>query len=146
MEAYYNNVLPASTGITSPYGFVADGVTAIDTGDVFHQLPRGRYPVSTIPRNQGSIFSTYKFANGFGVKGDLWVKSSWRYKLDNHVEIPGEHNLDLSVFYDQPRWRAQLDFLNVTNQRNFSATIGEGVDMIVPSEPFGIQAKFGYFF
>jgi hypothetical protein len=65
---------------------------------------------------------------------------------NNLATIPAEYNVNLGVFYAQPKWRAQIDFLNVTNQTNFEIANQDSGENLLPSEPFAVQAKFTYKF
>jgi hypothetical protein len=59
-----------------------------------------------------------------------------------NVWIPWQYELDASVFYKHKNFEAKIDFLNVTNQRNFStggSFAENGNDLITPLLPFHIQ-------
>jgi hypothetical protein len=61
-----------------------------------------------------------------------------------NVWIPWQYEVDASVFYKKQNFEAKIDFLNVTNQRNFSTGgpwADNGNDLIVPLTPFHIQGS-----
>lgn len=146
LEANYINYNPNSS-FGSPYGIVANGTTvfsatsssATETG-----YPRGNYRVD-LPKNRVDAFATYQFDCGFGLRGDFWVTDAYPI-VNNVATIPAEYNIDLGVFYAQPHWRAQVDFLNVTNQENFALINSDTAENIQPLDPFAVQAKFSYTF
>jgi hypothetical protein len=146
MEANYINYNPNSS-FGSPYGVVADGTTvfsATTSSPTESKYPRGDYRVD-LPKNRVDAFASYQFDWGLGFRGDFWVTDA--YPLVNNVAtIPAEFNIDLGVFYAQPKWRAQIDFLNVTDERNFALVNSTTAENIQPLEPFGIQGKFTYNF
>jgi hypothetical protein len=146
LEANYLNYNPNSS-FGSPYGVVANGETVFSatSSSLTESLyPRGNYRVME-PKNRVDIFGTYQFDFGLGFRGDLWVTDAYPI-VNNIATIPAEYNVDLGIFYAQPRWRAQIDFLNVTDQRNFALINSDTAENIQPLEPFGVQGKFSYNF
>jgi hypothetical protein len=145
LEANYVKYNP-NAGFSSPYGVNADGVTVLSaTGSATNSLyPLGDYNIAE-PKERIDAFATYQFDFGLGFKADLWATSEWTM-TNNLATIPAEYNIDLGVFYAQPKWRAQIDFLNVTDQTNFEIANQDSGENLLPSEPFAIQAKFTYKF
>jgi hypothetical protein len=74
------------------------------------------YRAVNLPHNTGTLYASYQFASGFGIKTDYSVHSSYNVATDGSVTVPGDYNLDFGLFYDRPRYRLTLDFSNVTNQ------------------------------
>ncbi|MDX2108614.1 MAG: TonB-dependent receptor plug domain-containing protein [Verrucomicrobiota bacterium] len=132
----YLSATTLNQNISAPKPLQADnatnilGTTALGLGD---------WRITNLPRNSGSLFASYEFESGFGVKTDLWVRD--RYLANNYgiVTVPSEYNLNLSLFYNQPSWTVALDFQNVTNERNFA-----GASTLL--EPLSIQGRFTYRF
>jgi hypothetical protein len=146
LQAFYHHYNPNSS-FSSPFGIVADGETvfsATSASGTASSYPAGDYRLS-LPENRLNAFAEYSFPNGLGVRGDLWVTSPWEV-VDNVATIPWEYNIDLGVFYAQPRYRVEVDFENVTNQTNWSLINGDTAENIQPSEPFAIQGKFSLYF
>lgn len=103
---------------SAPAPIVADNSTNIlgATNSV-----RGvNYRMVNLPHNTATIYASYQFNSGFGVKSDYAVHSAYNVATDGSVTVPGEYALDLGVFYDQPRYRVALDIQNITNQRDHS--------------------------
>jgi outer membrane receptor protein involved in Fe transport len=145
LEANYVKYNP-NASFSSPYGVVADGTTVISaTGSATNSLyPLGDYNIAE-PKNRIDAFASYQFDFGLGFRADLWATSEWTMTNDL-ATIPAEYNLNLGVFYAQKNWRAQVDFLNVTDQTNFEIANQDSGENLLPSEPFAIQGKFTYKF
>lgn len=138
--------LDYAASVQSPYGFVADNETPFALTSSAGLVPIGNYRLSAVPLNSASAYVTYRFDNGFGAKLSAWVQSDSRYKIAYPVTIPSQYNVDLSVWYRQPKWYAQVDFLNITDQVNFANVGVDSVDFLQPLPRFGIQGKIGYRF
>ena len=65
---------------------------------------------------------------------------------ESNLRIPAQYQLDLAAFYAQPRYRAEVDFDNVTDQRNWETDIREAAGFLIEKPPFSIAAKFSYYF
>jgi hypothetical protein len=145
LEANYVNYNP-NAGFSSPYGVTADGVTVLSaTGSASNTYyPLGNYNVAE-PKNRIDVFANYQLDFGLGFRADLWATSEWTM-TNNLATIPAEYNVDLGVYYTQPKWRVQIDFMNVTNQQNFEIANSDAGENLLPSEPFAIQGKFTYKF
>ena len=94
-----------STGKFDPYG---------------NQVPNGDWPLLGFPETilNGSV--RYRFASGFGVGGNAQWTSRQEGNLDRQWHIPPQYLLNASLFYETKKWIVNVDFLNVTNQRNWS--------------------------
>ena len=120
--------------ISAPNALVADNATNL-LGST--SLGLGNWRITNLPRNNFTLFGSYQFASGFGVKVDLWLRDSYIANADGSVVVPSEYNLNLGLFYNQATWSVELDAQNATNERNFagSATL---------LEPFNLQARFTF--
>jgi hypothetical protein len=145
LESNYVKYNP-NASFSSPYGVVANGTTVVSaTGSLTNSLyPLGDYNVAE-PKNRIDAFASYQFDFGLGFKADLWATSEWTMTNDL-ATIPAEYNVDLGAFWQAKNWRAQIDFLNVTNQTNFEIANSDTGENLQPSEPFAIQGKFTYQF
>jgi hypothetical protein len=76
------------------------------------------YRVVNLPHDTASAYAVYQFASGFGVKADAWARSSYWATTDGSVTVPGEYNVDVGFFFEQPRYRLALALENVTDQRD----------------------------
>ena len=115
-----------STGSYDPYG---------------NQVPAGNWPLLGFPTTilNGSV--RYRFANGFGLGGNAQYSSRQIGNLDNEWHIPGQYVLNGSLFYEIKRWTVNLDFLNVTNQRNWyhNGDAFSGSSLVFAEQPFRLE-------
>src|SRR5690606_21079454 len=133
------NLLNNNIGATSPSGVVADNATVFQDGNTLNAYPPSDYRISGLPRHSFSVYGSYQWPSGFGVRADLRGRSSWLYNTGGVVVVPSSYTANVSVFYTQERWTTTIDFLNVTNQRTFGPS--EANDTIIPGEPFAIQTR-----
>jgi hypothetical protein len=99
------------------------------------------------PRNSGTLWATYTFDNGYGLKASAWATSKW--KVSGNIHVPAQYNLDIGVFYIRDRWRVDLDITNVTNEKNWAPAgnyAGDAVYFLLPAERLGVQLKATYAF
>jgi hypothetical protein len=61
----------------------------------------------------------YRFGNGLGAGLDGQWQSPQRGNLDNEWHVPSQYTLNASLFYETKTWSANLDVLNLTDQRNW---------------------------
>jgi len=131
-------------------GFVADGSTIVNnaTSSVGTNAGvRGNYRALATPLNSAGGWASYEFDNGFGLKASTWVTSSWL--VSRLVTVPTQYNVDLGAFYTFKRWRADLSFRNVTNEKNWSPGgnyAGGTTAYLLPYERFGVTGKIAYRF
>jgi hypothetical protein len=130
----YNNLSAVTHDqvISAPAAITNDNATNI-IGST--SLGLGNWRVTNLPRNQFTLFGSYQFHSGFGVKIDLWVRDSYIANADGSVTVPSEHSVNVGLFYNQPKWAVQLEAQNVTNERNFA-----GAATVL--EPFYVQARY----
>ncbi|MCX6953516.1 MAG: hypothetical protein NTV51_15305, partial [Verrucomicrobia bacterium] len=119
---------------TAPVPLVADNGSLIGAST---SLGLGNWRITNLPRNNVTVFSAYQFANGFGLRADVWARDAYIVTGDGSVKVPAEHNLNVGVFYTRPRWAVNVDFQNVTDQRNFA-----GATNLL--EPLSAQARFTF--
>lgn len=100
---------------SAPAPIVADNATNIQGATT--SVKGVNYRAVNLPRATGTFYVSYQFISGFGAKLDYAVHGSYNVATDGSVTVPGEYNLNLGAFYNQPRYRIALDLQNVTNQR-----------------------------
>lgn len=122
--------------VSGPNPIVVDNTTNI-IGST--SLGYGDWRVTNLPRNNVTLFASYQFASGFGVRADAWLRDSYIANNNASVVIPSEYNLNVGVFYNRAAWSVQVDFQNVTDERNFA-----GASTVL--EPFGVQGRITYKF
>jgi len=74
--------------------------------------------IVNLPHNTATAYAVYEFRSGFGVKADYSIHDSYWVATDGSVTVPGDYNLDLGIYYNQPRYRIALDLENATNQHD----------------------------
>jgi len=147
-DGHYVNASPFQLGGRSIYDLYllgrGPGGLGTSTGAVdpyANQVPAGDWPLvgfSKVLLN-GSV--RYRFASGFGAGLNARWSSWQRGNLDNQWHIPAQYTLDASLFYETRRWTANLDLLNLTNQRNWlhNGDAYTASQLIFPELPFRLE-------
>lgn len=147
-DGYYVNTSPFQLGGASIYDAYALGRgpgglgTATGSYDPYaNQVPGGDYALlgfSKVILN-GSV--SYRFENGFGAGLRAHWQSPQRGNLDNQWHIPSQYTLDASLSYATDRWTANLDLLNLTDQRNWihNGDAYTASALIFPELPFRLE-------
>jgi len=122
-----------STGSFDPFG---------------NQVPAGDWPLLGFSKTifNGSV--RYRFANGFGAGANAQYSSRQIGNLDNEWHIPAQYLLNSSLFYEAKKWSVNVDFLNVTNQRNWAhnGDAFSGSILVFQEQPFRVEGYFKYRF
>jgi catecholate siderophore receptor len=82
---------------------------------------QGKRPTD-IPLHSGSIWSTYRFANGWGAGGGVYFNTDSFAFTDNLVELPGYARLDATVFYHRRHTEIDGHLFNVANARYYDSS------------------------
>jgi len=122
-----------STGTFSPYG---------------NQVPNGDWPLLGFSKVIFNGSFRYRFENGFGVGANAQYSGRQTGNLDNEWHVPAQYLLNTSLFYEAKKWSVNLDFLNVTNQRNWAhnGDAFSGSILVFQEQPFRVEgyAKFRF--
>lgn len=121
---------------SSGAAIVADNATNIQSSTT--SVVRD-YRVANLPRNAGSLYVSYEWISGLGVKADLSVRDSYNVSNDGRVTVPGDHRLNLGLYYTAARYRVSLDVQNVTNRESRAGGS-------TPLEPLSVQSRVIYRF
>jgi hypothetical protein len=132
----YIDAVTLNQSVSAPTLLLADNATNI-LGTT--SLGLGDWRVTNLPRQNFTLFGSYQFDSGFGVKTDLWLRSPYIANANGSVRVPSEYNVNVGLFYNRPTWTVALDFQNVTDERNFA-----GASTLL--EPFNVQARYTYRF
>lgn len=126
------------TGIGSPNYNTAAGRTR----------PAGRIRAASVPRVLFNAYLTYQFDNGFGASIGPQVQGEQWQNQEGTLTIPTQFVINAFVFYKQPKWEVQLNFFNVTDERNWTSIDPSfaGNDVIYPEQPFRISGQIRYRF
>lgn len=90
----------------------------------FFNFPKNDYEVSGFPHQVISQFLSYTLNCGLGASIGAVETTRYHEDLLGKVIIPFQYTINAAVFYRQPRWEARVDFLNLTDEENFSPTFG----------------------
>jgi len=147
-SGHYVNSRPYQAGGRDLYAAYALGRgpgglgTATGTYDPFaNQVPDADWPLLGFSNTMLNGSVRYRFDGGFGVGSNVQWQSRQRGNLDDQWHIPAQYTLNASVFYEARRWSVNLDFLNVTNQRNWihNGDAYTATELIFPELPFRME-------
>ncbi|HWA87264.1 MAG TPA: TonB-dependent receptor [Opitutus sp.] len=147
-DGHYVDSAPFQLGGRSIYDAYAvgggPGGLGTSTGDFdpyANQVPPGDWPLVGFSKLMLNGSVRYRFANGFGAGLDARWQSWQRGNLDNQWHIPAQYTFDASLSYATKRWTANLDFLNLTDQRNWlhNGDAYTASQLIFPELPFRME-------
>lgn len=106
-----------------------------------NQVGNGDWPLLGFSKTIVNGSLRYRFANGFGFGTNASWQSRQTGNLDDQWHIPAQHLLNASLFYETERWLVNVDFLNLTNQRNWyhNGDAFSGSILIFSEQPFRIE-------
>jgi outer membrane receptor protein involved in Fe transport len=122
-DGRFENSSASQAGGTSLYNLygAGQGPGGLGNGQGFQwdKLPRGDYRIPGLSRLIVNSSVSYRLESGFGGGlGGSW-QSEQAGNLSNEYHIPAQIFLNAYVFYRQPRWEVNIDFLNVLDRRNW---------------------------
>ena len=147
-DGHYVNSAPFQFGGRSIYSAYAlgRGPGGLGTGTADYdpyedQVPRGDWPLLGFSRVMLNGSVRYRSESGMGAGLNAQWQSRQRGNLDDEWHIPAQYTLNASLFYETKRWSANLDFLNVTNQRNWihNGDAYTASELIFPELPFRME-------
>jgi catecholate siderophore receptor len=103
-------------------GYAYQDAVVTKSNASFNGIPfQGKRPYD-IPLHSGSIWSTYRFANGWGAGGGVYFNTDSFAFTDNLVELPGYTRLDGTVFYHRQHMELDAHLSNLTNTRYYDSS------------------------
>jgi catecholate siderophore receptor len=103
-------------------GYAYQDAVVVKSNASFNGVPfQGKRPYD-IPLHSGSIWSTYRFANGWGAGGGVYFNTDSFAYTDNLVELPGYTRLDGTVFYHRRHAEIDAHLSNLTNTRYYDSS------------------------
>jgi catecholate siderophore receptor len=103
-------------------GYAYQDAVVTKSNASFNGVPfQGKRPFD-IPLHSGSIWSTYRFANGWGAGGGVYFNTDSFAYTDNLVELPGYTRLDATVFYHRQHAEFDAHLSNLTNTRYYDSS------------------------
>ena len=89
--------------------------------DRFFILGPGVYQRQGVPDHLFNTLLTYKWDSGFGLTAGVVYTSEVNNNVVGSLVIPSQYTLDLTAFYQTPKWEWKLAVLNATDEENWSA-------------------------
>jgi len=103
-------------------GYAYQDAVVTKSNASFNGVPfQGKRPYD-IPLHSGSLWSTYRFANGWGAGGGVYFNTDSFAYTDNLVELPGYTRLDGMVFYHRRHVEFDAHLSNLTNTRYYDSS------------------------
>jgi len=150
-EGHYVNSAPFQLGGRDIYAGYAlgHGPGGLGTGTADYnpydnQVPVGDWGLVGFSRAMLNGSVRYRWASGFGAGANAQWQSWQRGNLDDQWHIPAQYTLNASVFYEVKRWSVNVDFLNLTDQRNWihNGDAYTASELIFPELPFRMEGYF----
>ena len=93
-------------------------------------------------------YVTYQLDNGFGASFGPQVTGEQWQNQEGSLRIPMQYVINAFVFYRQPKWDVQINFFNITDQRNWTSIDPSfaGNDVVYPEQPFRISGQIRFRF
>jgi iron complex outermembrane recepter protein len=141
----FMNSAPFELGGASIYNYYAAGTgpngLGNGVGPFGNQVPQGNYrvPGTSNFRYNGQV--SYELKAGVGASFSYELQSPENGNLLDQFEIPWQHTLNVSLFYRQKSWQVNVDFQNITNQRNWEANGDTLMDnqLLTMDMPFNVS-------
>ncbi|MFA5265009.1 MAG: TonB-dependent receptor plug domain-containing protein, partial [Opitutaceae bacterium] len=117
------------------------GTAGADFDPYGAQVPAGNWPLLGFSKTMLNGSIRYRWASGFGVGFNAQWQSRQVGNLDDQWHIPAQVLTNASLFYEKGRWTANLDFLNLTNERNWihNGDAYTASQLIFPELPFRME-------
>jgi len=137
-----------------PVGFLVDGQSGTGFGSPNYNSangrtrPSGKQRAASVPQVMFNAYLTYQFDNGFGASIGPQVTGEQWQNQEGSLIIPAQYTINAFVFYKQKNWEVQVNFFNITDQRNWTSIDPSfaGNDVIYPEKPFSISGQLKYKF
>jgi catecholate siderophore receptor len=103
-------------------GYAYQDAVVAKSNASFNGVPfQGKRPFDA-PLHSGSIWSTYRFANGWGAGGGVYFNTDSFAYTDNLLELPGYTRLDGTVFYHRRHTEIDAHLFNLANTRYYDSS------------------------
>ena len=100
-----------------------------------------------VPDHLFNLLANYRFDFGLGFTAGLVTTSEVNNNPQGTIVIPWQYTLDLGVYYQAKRWEARVNFLNVTDEDNWSAPNAVyGNESIYAELPFRVEGRLTFKF
>lgn len=148
-DGHYVDSRPFQLGGRSIYsGYLAgrgpggQGTATADYDPYANQVPRGDWPLLGFSDTMLNGSFRYRWENGFGLGGSVQWQSEQAGNLDREWVIRPQVLYNAAVFYEAKRWSANVDFLNLTDERNWihNGDAYTGSQLVFAELPFRMEA------
>jgi hypothetical protein len=95
------------------------GTSTGDFDPYANQVPAGNWPLLGMSKTMLNGSMRYQWPSGFGLGCNVQWQSRQVGNLDDEWHIPPQILLNANLFYEKGRWSLNLDFLNLSNERNW---------------------------
>jgi hypothetical protein len=139
-----------------PVGFLVDGTSGTGAGSPNYNsrgpnTPArafGKTRAASVPQVMFNSYVTYQLDNGFGASFGPQVTGEQWQNQEGSLRIPTQYVINAFVFYRQPKWDVQINFFNITDERNWTSIDPSfaGNDVIYPEQPFRISGQIRFRF
>jgi outer membrane receptor for monomeric catechols len=137
-----------------PVGFIVDGQSGTGFGSPNYNSANGRVRAAgkqraaSVPQVMFNAYMTYQFDNGFGASVGPQVTGEQWQNQEGTLRIPTQFVINAFLFYRQPKWEVQVNFFNITDERNWTSIDPgfAGNDVIYPEKPFSVGGQIKYKF
>jgi outer membrane receptor for monomeric catechols len=137
-----------------PVGFIVDGQSGTGFGSPNYNSANGRVRAAgkqraaSVPQVMFNAYMTYQFDNGFGASVGPQVTGEQWQNQEGTLRIPTQFVINAFLFYRQPKWEVQVNFFNITDERNWTSIDPSfaGNDVIYPEKPFSVGGQIKYKF
>ena len=108
----------------------------------------GKTRAASVPQVMFNSYVTYQLDNGFGASFGPQVTGEQWQNQEGSLRIPMQYVINAFVFYRQPKWDVQINFFNITDQRNWTSIDPSfaGNEVIYPEQPFRISGQIRFRF
>ena len=132
-----------------PTTFIQDGQPGTGLGSPnYNFTPRGKIRAASVPKFLFNAYLTYQLDSGFGASIGPQLQGSQWQNQEGTLIIPMQYVINAFIFYKQPKWEVQINFFNITDERNWTSIDPgfAGNDVIYPEQPFRISGQLKFKF
>lgn len=132
-----------------PTTFIQDGKPGTGAGSPnYNFTPRGKVRAASVPKFLFNAYLTYQLDCGLGASFGPQVQGSQWQNQQGTLIIPAQYSINAFVFYKQPKWEVQVNFFNVTDERNWTSIDPgfAGNDVIYAEMPFRVSGQLKFKF
>lgn len=125
-ELGVNGAVTSNWNVSAAYSYMeAEVIESLQTatGSVSGttDIPLKGMTPQNVPKNSGTVWTTYRFMRNWEVGGGLYAVGSRFTDNVNEVELPGYVRLDAVLAYHQPKYDVQLNLFNLLDKKYYES-------------------------